>query len=185
MNNNYINLIAIDPGNNIGVSIYTIDLLTFSIVNITTRLYILENFVNEDNNNAKLLMKLNIISSIVNELCIVFKPSAFAIETAFLNMRFPKAAIQLSQYVGVIEHTVSTYNKFIKMFRYMPKYVKKYVNAGGDAGKDDMTIALNNIPEITQFIQPELLSEHEVDATSIGYVMLEELRRYPFLLYTL
>jgi Holliday junction resolvasome RuvABC endonuclease subunit len=183
---NYINILAIDPGNNIGVAILTIDVTTFTIVNIETKLYVLENLVDyQDDNRNRILLKLSRIHSIVIELFNSYNPAAFAIETSFLNSRFPKAVIQLSQYVGMIEHSFYTCNPYIKLFRYMPKYIKKLVSGRGDADKDGMTVAIRSIPELITHITPELLSEHEVDALSIAYVMLQEIRRYPFILYTL
>ncbi len=183
---NLINIIAIDPGNNIGVAIFTIDVRDFSIVSIETKLFILENIIGPlDDDFNKLLYKLNIIQTIVTDLYTAYDPIALGVETSFLNTRFPKAVMQLSQYVAVIEHTMYVLNTRIKLFRYMPRYIKREIGAGGSADKDDMMITVSALEEVTDLINPYVLSEHEVDAIAIAYTMLLEIRRYPFILYTL
>lgn len=183
---NLINIIAIDPGNNIGVAIFTIDVTTLTIVNIETRLYVLENLIgNVDDNFNKLLYKLSVIQEIVTDLYIAYDPIALGVETSFLNTRFPKAVLQLSQYVAVIEHTMYVLNSRIKLFRYMPRYIKKIVEAGGGADKDDMCKAVSSHDELTEHINPFIISEHEVDAVAIAYTILLEIREFPYILYTL
>jgi Holliday junction resolvasome RuvABC endonuclease subunit len=183
---NLINILTIDPGNNIGVSIITVDVRDFSIVNIETRLYVLENLIPVmDDNFNKLLYKLSVIQDIVTDLYVAYNPIALGVETSFLNTRFPKAVLQLSQYVAVIEHTMYTLNTRIKMFRYMPRYIKRILGAGGSADKDDMMVTMSAIDELTNHINPYILSEHEVDAIAIGYTVLMEIREFPYILYTL
>jgi hypothetical protein len=48
-----------------------------------------------------------------------------------------------------------------------------------------MLKCVSGIKEITNVINPMFMSEHEVDATAIGYVALNEIRRYPFVMYAL
>ena len=111
-----------------------------------------------------------------------YKPLALGIETSFLNMRFPKAVIQLSQYLAVITNTTKSIVSDIKIFRYSPKYIKNNIGAGGDAKKDDMTSAIKKIPEVNDKIKIETLTEHEIDSLAIGYVVLKEIRSYPLVL---
>lgn len=179
-----INIISIDPGNNLGVSIYKLDAYTLEIVGIETRLRVLEKQVKPDEDeDYKLLNKLSYLSNFIKRLIEEFEPVAIGIETAFLNMKFPKAVINLSQYVSTIEMTAYKENKHIKFFRYKPKFIKKGIEAGGDAKKEDMTKAVLKIKDITKFVKPDLLSEHEVDSLAIGYILIKELREFPFILY--
>lgn len=180
----YINVVSIDPGNNIGLCIYSLDPLTLKIVNIETKLFVLNNIIDTED-EYKTLHRLQAISNVVKNIMYVYKPMCLAFETSFLNMRFPKAVIQLSQYVGTIELTAYECNPYIKMFRYMPKYIKKNIGAGGNADKDDMTVAISVIKDITEHVNIKLLSEHEVDSLAIGYLAVEEIRKFPFLLYAL
>lgn len=180
---NNFNIVSIDPGNNIGISIYTINSLDLSIVNIETRLLILNNFL--ENDIDKMLTRLMVINNIIKDIHTIYNPLCIGLETSFLNLRFPKAVMQLSQYVGIIEFTSRDINPKCKFFRYMPKFIKSEIMAGGGADKNDMTKAVNNIKEITTFVNPLLLSEHEVDSLAIGYTMLIEIRKYPFILYAL
>ena len=181
---NLIKVISIDPGNNIGLCIYSLDSTNFKIVNIETKLFVLNNLIDTDD-EYKTLYRLKAISNIIKNVVKTYKPMCLAFETSFLNMRFPKAVIQLSQYVGVIELTAYEADKNIKMFRYMPKYIKKNIGAGGNADKDDMTIAVSLVEDIIEHINVKLLSEHEIDSLAIGYIAIEEIRKFPFLLYAI
>lgn len=179
---NTFKLLGIDPGNNVGVAIYTIDAKTLEIIAIETRLFILENHI--DNLAIdKIPLKVLALNNIVNELLVKHDPLIVGFELAFLNMRFPKAVMQLAQYTSIIEYTFRLDNPFIKFFKYPPKYIKASVGAGGNADKNDMMKAIKKIPEITKYILPEYRSEHEIDALSIGYTALNEIRKYPHILY--
>ncbi|MGE3591445.1 MAG: hypothetical protein AB7G52_02965, partial [Arcobacter sp.] len=72
---NTFNILAIDPGNNLGVSIMTINALDFSIVNIYSRTIILDSLV-YDIQSDKMLYKLNALSSIVSDLIYNYSPLA-------------------------------------------------------------------------------------------------------------
>lgn len=171
------NIIGIDPGNNMGVSIFTIDTETLSIVNICTEFYILEHYISMYTLD-KVQSKLEYISIIIKNLIDKYRPVAIGIETAFMNSRFPKAVMYLSQYVGMIEYTCINYNSFIHIFKYMPKYIKAKISTG-DATKVDMLTGISKIPEVYKCLPKIILTEHEVDATAICYVMLTEIRTYP------
>ena len=177
------NIVGIDPGNNIGVSIIEIGLPTYEILSVDTTFIILENNISKDSND-KILDKLNVLSKVVTDLINIYNPVAFAVEAAFMNVRFPKAVMQLSQYVAIIDHTIQLTNPFIKVFKYPPKYIKARTVGSGNADKDAMTLGVSKINEISDKINVNILSEHEVDAVAIGYTALQEIREFPFILYT-
>lgn len=183
MTNESFNIVSIDPGNNIGVSIIEVELPNYNIINIDTTFIVLENNISKDSND-KILDKLNVLNKIVSDLINIYNPVAFSIEAAFMNVRFPKAVMQLSQYVGIIDHTIQVNNPFIKVFKYPPKYIKARVVGSGNADKDAMMIGVTSIEEIASKIDTSRLSEHEVDAVAIGYTALQEIREFPFILYT-
>ncbi len=180
------NIISIDPGNNLGISIYTIDDEDYKIVNIETIFLVLNNYASEDGDGYdKINSKLKYLKDYMTKVMKDYKPLALGIETSFLNMRFPKAVIQLSQYLAIIESVSKEVYSGIKIFRYSPKYIKSKIDAGGDAKKDDMTSAVSKIKEITSKIKIDKLTEHEIDSLAIGYVMLKEIRQYPLVLCAL
>lgn len=179
--NDTIRILGIDPGNNIGITIYTLDAMTLEILSIETRTIILDNYVHDDKID-RLLHRMVVLGNAINEILWTYNPSAIAIEEAFLNMRFPNAVMQLSRYIGVVLYNAQMFNPFIKLFKYPPMYVKKYIGAHG-VFKDDVTNAVAQYQDITSKISLVGLTEHEIDSIAIGYVAINEIKRYPFLLY--
>lgn len=179
-----INILAIDPGGNTGVSIYTIDVITIEIINIET-FFIDLDYYDKDNGYEKLKNKLLGLGNSIRHLIDTYNPHILAIEDTFVNYRFPKSAIYLSQYIATIELTVMKYNKFIKIFKYPPKFIKYYIGAKGNADKDMMLTRVALIPEITKFIDPHLVTEHEIDSLAIGYITINFIRQDPLQLLIL
>lgn len=173
------NIIGIDPGNNLGISVFNLD-LDYKIKFIKTHFYVLEDYgstVSNDKKLAKLLFLQNIPSYLIN----MYQPVAVGVESAFMNSRFPTAVMSLSQYVSTIELAFKNNNPFIKLFKYPPKYIKKFINTG-DANKKDMLSGIKKVKEIMDVFDPTGKTEHEIDATSIAYVLLNEIRNYPLVL---
>jgi len=174
------NIIGIDPGNNTGIAIYTLN-DKLEIVNVSTHTIKLSDVVSHE--EYTLLTRVAYLSSVVEHLSVTYNPLAVVLESAFLNMRFPKAVIQLSQYTAALEQGFYKNNSFIKILRYPPKYIKKHIGATGKADKDDMLTAVSNIPEISRYLTTGI-TEHAVDAMAIGYVGIDYFRSYPHKLYT-
>lgn len=174
----YMNIIGIDPGNHIGLSVLSIDAKDLSIKSIYTRTITLERFLED----TRMVNKLMFLRSLVDDIYTMFRPTSLAIETSFLNIRYPKAVIQLSQYVGIIELSFLEIDPTLKIFKYAPLAVKYAMTGKGTAGKDDMSIAVKNNPELNKLINPDILTEHEVDATCIAYTSLNEFRNNWFYL---
>ena len=180
------NIISIDPGNNLGISIYTIDDEDYKVVSVETIFIILNNYGSEEGDGYdKINSKLSYLKKFMTEIMNEYKPLALGLETSFLNMRFPKAVIQLSQYLAIIENVSREVYSGIKIFRYSPKAIKSKIEAGGDAKKDDMTTAVSKIEELKGKIKLDKLTEHEIDSLAIGYVMLKEIRQFPMVLCAL
>lgn len=174
------NLVAVDPGSNTGVAIYSLDPVTLSIVSVDTFTYALNNYVSEHIDIG--LERNQLLGGMCSRVSELYRPNVLAMESAFLNSRFPKAVMQLSQYTSTVEQTFYRMNNFIKIYRYPPKYIKRYIGAGGNADKDDMTAAVMKIPELSDKLVFNGLTEHEIDAVAVGYITVTYLRRYPHLL---
>jgi len=182
MNNTY-KIISIDPGNNIGVSIYELTADTHSVVSIETKTIVLNNYAGAIVLEDRLLEKLIHINKVCNELYNTHSPLALVVESAFLNSKFPKAVMQLSQYIATIELVFKQNNQLIKIFRYPPKLVKARIANNGNADKNMMLASVNKIEEITKKVNTNLLTEHEIDSLAIGYTAILEFRKNPVLLY--
>lgn len=175
------NIVGIDPGNNLGVSIIAVDSNDFSIQHITSFTIRLESHIPNDSSNT-LLDKWYVIEKYIINLLDTYNPLVVGMESAFLNSRFPKAVINLSSYTTMIEFTISKYSyNLIKIWKYPPKYIKKIVSTG-NADKLDMLHSVSSIKEIKQHIDLYNVTEHEVDATAIAYVVLDEIRKNPYTL---
>lgn len=118
-----IKIIGIDPGINTGVSIYTLSLPDFKILDIESKLYQLDTYINPIDSifYNKMLIRCNILYNIVTNLLIEYNPVAIAYESAFLNAKYANAVIQLTQYTSTIEQAIFTYDTFIHVFKYPTK----------------------------------------------------------------
>lgn len=167
---NYFNIIGLDPGNHLGISVMTINPKDLSIVSIYTQTITLERHVTDES------LKLMFLKNVVRDLYYVWKPSAISMEVSFLNMKYPKAVINLSQYVGVIDMSWRELDPWIKIYKYPPMRIKSVVSGSGKSDKDDMSVAVSKHKELKKLVNVSIMSEHEVDATAIAYTGLTELR---------
>lgn len=177
------NIISIDPGTNFGVAVYTISSIDFTIQDIKTYYLGLDKYLDSIDTDSKLLEKAEHIVKFCTYLYNEYNPVAVISESAFGNIRFPRAGIQLSYLISSLELTFTRCNPMIKLYRYPPKYVKRYIGAGGNAGKPEMLATVGCNKEIIQYIDVNGITEHEIDALAIGYVALVSFREYPHLLY--
>jgi len=173
-------LIGIDPGSNSGVAIYHIDPVDMSIVHIETVTYALNNIAPMADDFQ--LSRVMTLGNLCDRLQEHYQPVMVALEAAFMNSRFPKAVMQLSQYTSAVERSFMTKDPFIKLVKMAPKYIKRYIGGGGNANKDDMTAAVSVIKEVSDKVDLSALTEHEVDALAIGYVALTQIREHPHIL---
>lgn len=178
-----ITILGLDPGNNLGVSIVHVDSTTLNIVGIETKTYVLEKYIPNNSENI-MLDKWIVLENIIKYLSETYQPYVVGMEAAFLNLKFPKAIINLGSYTTIIEMSLNKYNRYVKLFKYAPKYVKKSVGCG-DADKLAMLNFMTSIPEIKNVVNLYGRTEHEVDATAIAYTALKEVRQYPYILYSI
>ena len=179
-----IKIIAIDPGGNTGVSIYTVGVPSLTIISVET-FFIDLTYYDKDNGYERLKNKLLGLENTIINLIEHYQPHILAIEDTFVNTRFPKSAIYLSQYIATIELAVMRHNRMIKIFKYAPKLIKKCMAGKGNADKDEMTLGVANNEELNKLLNPYMLTEHEVDSVSIGYLALTHLRNDPLMLMML
>jgi len=167
-------IIAIDPGSNTGVTIFKVD-KQYKILKIENKIFKL-NKNKLTYSKDIILNRLLYLTDICNKLYDDYKPEHLFLEAAFMNVRFPKAVMQLSQYIAVIQMSFINKNKNINIKTYPPKYVKKFIGAGGNAKKEDMTKAVSKIKELKKLLSEDL-TEHEIDSIAIGYIGISELKK--------
>ena len=177
----YINIMSIDPGTNMGISIISVSVPDLKIQGITTSSIDLSTLTTPNELQDNLLLRTQKIQIIIRNIMDTYHPRVLAMEAAFVNVRFPRSVIYLSHYISAINLTITEADPFIKIFNYPPKKVKATVS-GGTATKEDMMSAVSAIKEITSCIDPTKLTEHEVDSIAIGYTYIKELRDNPVLM---
>lgn len=170
----YIKIIGIDPGNHLGLSILHINPINMKIDYIDTRTITLEKYSIQEELNFRLLLLQDIITDIYYNI----RPNCVAMEAAFLNSRYPKAVVQLSQYTGMIECTFNSIDPTLPIIKYSPMYVKSIAGGTGKADKSDMLKAVSKNKELKSLINIEIMTEHEIDAVCIAYTALLEVRNY-------
>jgi len=176
-----INILSIDPGTNMGISITTITVPSLKIVNIITTVLDLSTMTKPHDMQDNLLLRTRVIKKYITKIMIDYKPRVLAMEAAFVNSRFPKSVMYLSQYIGAISLAVIEADPFVKIFNYPPKLVK-YVMGGGTKDKDAMKIAVKKVTELSKHVNVDEITEHEVDSMAIGYTYIMELRKNPVLI---
>ena len=141
---------------------------------IDTRTITLEKYSIQEELNFRLLLLQDIITDIYYNI----RPNCVAMEAAFLNSRYPKAVVQLSQYTGMIECTFNSIDPTLPIIKYPPMYVKSIAGGTGKADKSDMLRAVSKNKELKSLINIEIMTEHEIDAVCIAYTALLEVRNY-------
>lgn len=170
-----INIMGVDPGKNLGVSILTIEDTDLTIKNIQTFIYYLDNSIFS---SLPMMDKLDKLNKSLESLLYNFRPVAFCFEQAFKH-RFANAVIQLSQYTALIEYTAYKFDPYMLIYKYPPKFIKKLFGATGDADKNGMLKRFLSINELKGFYREDM-TEHEIDATAIAYITLNNIRSFPY-----
>ena len=174
-------LIGIDPGaNTIGVSIMIIDKYTLLPVEIITETIDVSKVESITENNYAVNYKLDLLYHRLLELFNRYNPIAVSIENPFLNTRFPGAVVPLGKSLGVIEMACTDFNPYMLVRRISPSEGKNAIGAKGNADKEVMYNALIN-HEISQYINFNTITEHEVDATAFVVDLHRELIKAPHL----
>jgi Holliday junction resolvasome RuvABC endonuclease subunit len=162
--------------------VYKLDPVNFNIISIETYYINLDYLVDPTLFIDQMSSRLMVLYNYIFNLMSFYKPLVIFMEASFLNVKYPLAVIQLSQYISTIGLASRTANFYTKILVYPPRYVKKMMAVGGNADKNAMLASVDNIPEITKHVDVTLVTEHVVDALCIGYVGMLELRERPLYL---
>jgi len=173
----YFKTISFDPGNNLGVTIMTIEYDTFKIIDIITETVILNDIIPIDPVDVMRSRTVH-LQKYLAKLFEKHQPLVVSFELSFANIRFPKAVIQLTQYITIIEAMTVAYNPFTKIFKYAPKFIKKGIGASGNADKDAMTVAVGKLNGIESYVDVKRVSEHEVDSLAIAYLTYDIIKNH-------
>jgi crossover junction endodeoxyribonuclease RuvC len=87
--------------------------------------------------------RLSIIYNRISEVIRKWPPNLLVIEDAFVNMKYPKAALQLGEVRGVI--SVAARNLNVDVFEVRPAEAKMALTGNGGAGKKQVETAVRRI----------------------------------------
>jgi Holliday junction resolvasome RuvABC endonuclease subunit len=104
-----------------------------------------------------------------------YNPLVLVCETPFFNRLRPSAGGPLYELYTTIEQTVYEWDQYKPVYGVDPKTVKKNVKVA-DNSKPAMLAALKKIEELECF-NLDLLDEHAIDSTAVGYWKVTELRK--------
>jgi Holliday junction resolvasome RuvABC endonuclease subunit len=179
-----IRILGIDPStNHVGICVMDINSVGFKIFNIETTTIELGNVETVNMFNPNQYYRLNILTNILTELIQFYKPNIVAYENPFIDRFRMSSAIPLGQSIECIEKATFDYNPNMVIARYSPHSVKKAVGTKKNKTKQPVLDAMNLVNEITKCLNPNIITEHEVDATAIAYATLHDIRKNPMIIY--
>jgi Holliday junction resolvasome RuvABC endonuclease subunit len=162
-------IMGIDPGNNLGVAVLSVDESTEQIIGVKTHLKILDKGRSPE--SSLNVFRLTTLSTYLPRLFNIYKPTALGYESAFVDRRFPASGLSLSIIVGGII-TNSLQHGVENIYSFAPKEIKKSFSVAG-ANKTDMGKAAILDRRINKLIDLSVLSEHEVDALAVALILYE------------
>jgi Holliday junction resolvasome RuvABC endonuclease subunit len=168
--------IALDPGSNLGVSIFGLDVYTLDIVSIDAFTMRRNLLLNCDDDTVEQIgerqIRLNEQYRRLVDLFNLYHPIAIASESPYFNARMPTAFSSLVECMSMLRSAVASYNAFYSLYTIDPSSIKKTVGANGIAKKDAIKVAVSNLPIITKLnTNINILDEHAIDAIAVNYTM--------------
>ena len=169
-----VNIMGIDPGGNVGVTIMTLDFHTRKILRTQAiSLNIMKSeFFNRQSANTTSDSEERLLATAIElrELLWLYRPVHVYCESPFFRAATATAFASLTRLIQVIKNVLREFNDAIPFYLIDPPRAKKAVGAKGNAKKDEMTIAIEKLrPTISLETLTEDLTEHSVDSTAICY----------------
>ena len=127
--------------------------------------------------NLDVFMRILELENIVKDLITKYQPVWLVIEAGFINKFRPQAYGPISNTIFAIKKQIYEFNRLPTFTEIPPKKVKQLIGATGSGDKDAVKKAVGEISEITDKVNLDTLTEHQVDALAIGYVFINELRK--------
>jgi hypothetical protein len=178
-------ILGIDPGTqSLGTGIIDIDVTTLEIVRSTATTFVGDKLGPNRwlaNVHSDRFARLDAHRRNLLELLHLVQPISVVCESPFFNSRRPQAFSALVETVDMVRHAVWEYDQNMVLDLIDPPSVKRAVNAAGNAGKDDVHLAISKISEFkySGLIPFASLDEHSIDALAVAYSKLIEYRKGP------
>ena len=174
---NSIKIMGIDPSTNFrGISIYTINVDSFEILDIYTETIDLSSLrIPEalDKHTYKNVYVYNLFKKLFTNYHI----SMLGIESAFIHLKKISSFLPLTRVIQTIELAYYSIYKELKVVKFAPLYVKRMMSKNFYYDKKGTQDSIKSIESIYKFINTKDISEHEYDAVAIGYVLYNKLKK--------
>lgn len=166
---NSLKILAIDPSSNeIGVAVLFIDSATFEVKNIITHYLGIKKHKSTNDNVEPLVYRMDYFYDEIKGLIEYYKPHVMAYERGFMNPRTPGAFGPINTCTSLACRAAISFNRFMRITQFSPGQVKNAMGQKGNCGKDDMKAGCKAHPIVNKFVNPDLISEHEIDAIAVG-----------------
>jgi Holliday junction resolvasome RuvABC endonuclease subunit len=173
--------IAIDPGSNLGVSIFGIDVSTLEILSIEAFTMKRNGFIAAGNNeieyHGERHVRLATQRARLTDLYERYNPLIISSESPYFNSRMPTAFESLIQCMAMIRQSIYDYDPLYVLYPIDPSSIKKTVGANGVAKKDGVKAAVMNLP-IIRLLGVDVINmdEHSIDAIAVNYTVIERMK---------
>lgn len=176
-----LTVLAIDPGNNMGLSVCRIDFNARTITVLFTHTLVIDKVIRYDSHDVQLsatkeARRARYLEPILTQILEQWNVDAVIYESAYSSKSLI-AYEALKFYGEVIRHCAQSYYWDILLQTVAPSKVKKVLGVKGNSGdKDLMTQAVFNHPAIkfADNVDINAMTEHAIDSVAIGYFMLHD-----------
>lgn len=166
---NPITIFAIDPSSNeIGVAILTVCPETFDVLSITTHYLGIKKHKSTNDNFEPLVYRMDYYYEEITGLIQYYNPQVVVYERGFMNSSTPGAFGPINTCTSLTCRAAITHNRFIRITQFSPGQVKNAMGQKGNCGKDEMKMGCIAHPIVNKFVDPNNISEHEIDAIAVG-----------------
>lgn len=172
---NTFKVIGIDPGSSTtGIAVVDID-KDFNIVSINTECLDASKEKTVFKRNHNLEYRLSYMS---DKLDIILGADvvAISIEMPFINPRRMGSVIPLARLLGIIMNISLKYSPYRLIHKISPSEVKNAIGAKGNADKDAVLDAILSYKEVSDVIDCNSITEHEVDAIAVAIGLIKKMK---------
>lgn len=176
-------MMASDPSSNfVGFAFLIVDSRTMKLDFVYTSLIDLKYLDVGNDTHPAVDSRIRALRKRIIPLLQTFKPKVFAYERAFNNVRTPGAFEPLVASTTVMKQACLDFNPTMNITAYSPGQVKNALGQKGNCKKEVMKEACRTDMRINQFVDVNLISEHEIDAIAVGLCCLDSYRDVKVLL---
>lgn len=178
-------VVSVDPGNNLGLACFEVNLATKQIVAIDAQTLVIDDVIKHFHEemldiHGTLLTRTFVIGKYLRSYCDKHEPDFGAHETAFSahgRSRFGNSVesfAKLRENILAIKLAMMNYDGSMPIIPVNPQTVKYAVVGEQSSDKSKITKALLSKEDLTITFDTQYLDEHGWDALAIGYTFIKK-----------